>query len=118
MNAEELLSIATDLVADFSATGTANKIGALHDALAATINQPNQPQHQNQLAAARNALTEALRSSDTNEYPPTWINRLNELDAYDITGDRLLETVEQILGRHEITPAGALGGDRTVAGSG
>lgn len=108
MNAEELLSIAANLNEDLREIDLLNRLNNLRDALQGLINQPAQPQLQEQLSAERTALAAALAESRTNEYPPVWRSRLEELGFSDVLGASLAAQLDEVFSRNEITLQAAL----------
>jgi hypothetical protein len=59
------------------------------------------------VAALREQLRERLGKSRTNDFSDAWRLALEELELWDLTGNRLLERIEEIFRRHEITPSTA-----------
>jgi hypothetical protein len=57
------------------------------------------------VAALREQLRERLGKSRTNDFSDAWRLALEELELWDLTGNRLLERIEEIFRRHEITPS-------------
>jgi hypothetical protein len=96
VNAERLHAIAASLAADLRATKTVETLGSLGEALENQVNQPNQPQHQESVATHWRTLQEALERSATNSYSPAWLQSLQELGAYDLTGARLAERIDEV----------------------
>lgn len=105
MNVERLHAIAIGLESDFEVTGVLAKIKAIRDALQNQIAQPQQPAHQQQVAEAYTELREALAEAESNHFPPTWKQVLEELEVEDLLGERLLDRIAGVFSRNQITPS-------------
>ena len=91
-----------------SRVGIVNLIDQAVQALQNQINQPQQPNHQQQLT---NNLTKAyamLQDSPIDEFSPAWRDAMSELGVSDEFGARLEARVRGIFERNQITPQTAL----------
>lgn len=103
MNAERLHAIVNALVEELAATNTP----ALVRQLASALQQPQDPNQQQAAGTHRQQLQQALTDAPSNEFSPAWRQSLEELEVADLFGSTLLEGVESILARNEITPSAA-----------
>lgn len=108
MNAERLHSLVLSVQEDLKDTQVNETLGALRDSLESQVNQPQQAQHQQEVARHLQELRTALAGSITNEYSPTWVQALQGLNIYDLTGERLANRLDEIFSRNQITPSVAL----------
>lgn len=72
--------------------------------MAALSENPNQPEPQQRVSAAREALNDVLRESPANDFSPVWRQALDEMGIGDLVGDVLLESIEAVLLVNDITP--------------
>jgi hypothetical protein len=75
----------------------------LTSALTASAHQPTEPSSIQQISSVRQELNTRLRASRTNEFSDAWRLALEELGVWDLVGDRLLDRIEEIFLRNEIT---------------
>lgn len=108
MNAERLHAIAKAVRKDLEQTNALKTLQALRDALQNQVNQPNQAQHQQNVASELEKLTTALGQAPSNDFSPAWEEALEELGAADLLGDDLLQRIKNVFERNQITPAVAL----------
>jgi hypothetical protein len=111
MNAERLHAIVNALAEELSAADTPNVIRQLTSAL----QQPQDPSQQQVAANLRQQLEERLAQAPSNEFSPAWKQSLEELGVADLFGTPLLEQIESILARNEITPSAAATELATIA---
>jgi hypothetical protein len=107
VNAERLHAIARELKDDFEATELPSLLAQLSSSLNALAQNPGDTDSQQQVATMRQQLSERLASSRTNAFSDSWRLALEELDIWDLLGDRLRDRIEDIFRRHEITPSTA-----------
>lgn len=105
MNVERLHAICVAIRKDLEETSTVQTLNELVAALQSVVSQPGQPQYQEQVAAALGKLTTSLESSETGRFPATWRQTLEQLGIDSLLGETLLERVQEILARNQITPA-------------
>jgi len=105
MNAERLHAIATAVLEDFSQCGLPQLLSQLRDQLQNQVNQPQQPSHQQQVSNLRQQLTEKLRDAASNDFSPAWVQNLDEIGLGNLVGSRLLEQIDEIFMRNQITPS-------------
>lgn len=108
MNAERLHVVARTVLEDLRRTKLVATFEELTTALQNQINQPNQAEHQQSVAAQLDELKSALSTSTSNSFSPAWQEILVELDGFDLLGERLLGRVLGVFERNQITPAAAL----------
>lgn len=104
MNAERLHAIVAALHAELKSSSVIPYFEQLVAALQNQVNQPAQPQYEQQTAQAYSQLIDALRKTDLNRFSPTYQQVLEELGAVEIIGSELASTVEAVFGRNTITP--------------
>ena len=92
---------------DFANTEVPQLMDQLMTHLNAWGGNPADVNASNQVAALREQLRERLNKSRTNDFSDAWRLALEELGLWDLTGNRLLERIEEIFRRHEITPSTA-----------
>ncbi|MCI0352736.1 MAG: hypothetical protein L0Z53_25220 [Acidobacteriales bacterium] len=107
MNAERLHAIANVLRDEMSSRNTTKKFRAMVEALRSVVQQSNQASQQN-LSAARKALYEALTNTPSDRFSPSWRQILLELGGENLFGSDLMNTIEAIIDRNQITLAVAL----------
>lgn len=104
MNVERLHAICVAIRKDLEETQTVQTLNELVAALQGVVSQPGQPAYQEQVAAALGKLTTSLESSQTERFPATWRQTLEQLDIDSLLGEALLVRVQSILARNQITP--------------
>lgn len=105
MNVERLHAIGLALRDDLSRFSMASHLQSLVSALQNQINQPGQPQYQQQVSQSCETLNAALKSSEVNNFSPTWMQVLEEIGAAELLGMQLDERVTEIFSRNQITPS-------------
>lgn len=108
MNIERLHAIAVAILNDINNTHADTNLQQIIKALNSQINQPQEPQFQQQVSQHLQTLYTSLSSAPSNEFSPAWKQTLQELDVYDILGTRLAVRIQQICERNQITPSVAL----------
>lgn len=116
MNAERLHAIASVLRDELSSRGTTKQFQAMVNALRSVVQQSNQSSQQS-LAASRKALFEALTNTPSDSFSPSWRQIMLEIGAENLFGSDLMNTIEAIIDRNQITPAVALEELEEVLGS-
>jgi hypothetical protein len=107
VNAERLHAVVRKLRAEIAATHYPDHIEELRTGLTAWSEAPNQPEPQQRVSAAREALNTVLRDSPINDLTPVWRQALEEMGVSDLVGDALLENIEASLLVNDITPSTA-----------
>ena len=105
MNAEQLHSICLELRKEIDTAGLVNGLQQLAGALQNTINQPNQPQHQEQVANFRKNIVSALDKIEKSERPVTKQQIISEIGGTNILGGALKERIEASFTQVDVTPA-------------
>ncbi|MCH1539306.1 MAG: hypothetical protein L7S43_04950, partial [Flavobacteriaceae bacterium] len=107
MNVEKLNSLAYDLVEENKTLKYVTKFQTALGTLQNVINQPQQAQHQTNLAKQLTDLKASLSKSLVNTLSPAWYQVLVELEIDDVFGERLYNSIDKILSTNQITPAKA-----------
>jgi len=107
MNVEKLNTICKNIQYDYTQSQIIANLTSVVQNLQNLINQPQQPAHQNNLAAARKKLTEVLSASKMNEYSPLWKQLLIEIGFDNLYGKQLNNHIENIFSKNTITPSTA-----------
>lgn len=108
MNIERLHIIAKAIKQDLTQTNSLALTAQLVSSLQNQINQPQQPQYQNQISQTVAALYAALNTAPSNNFAPTWKQVVEEIGADEVLGIELKIKVEQIFSRNQITLSVAL----------
>jgi len=103
VNAERLHAVALALQKDLGGTELPTLMEQLASALASAVQEPTNPTYQEQVGTVREEVVSRLRASRTNEFPDSWWLVLSELGVEDLIGTNLLEKIEEIFARNEIT---------------
>lgn len=105
MNAEQLHSICIELRKEIDSANLVNGLQQLAGALQNTINQPNQAQHQEQVANFRKNLVSALDKIEASERPVTKQQIISEIGGTNILGGALKARIEASFTQVDVTPA-------------
>lgn len=105
MNVERLHAIATSLRADLDSSTCVSLLQSLVSSLSNQINQPGQPQFQQQTSQFYTQLIEKLEDSAVNDFSPTWRQVLDEIGGSRITGANLATLIRETFARNQITPS-------------
>lgn len=105
MNAERLHAIAQAIQRDLEDTGAVSTMSELNSAVANAAAMPQEPQYEQQLSAALERLEETLPSAPSNNFPPTWIEILDQFEVRNLLGNGLLEQVQGVLRDNQVTPS-------------
>lgn len=105
MNAEQLHAICLELRQEIDSAGLLNGLKQLGDALQNTLNQPGQPQPQEQVAASRKNLISALEKIESLERPVTKQQIIHEIGGGEILGRALKSRIEASFSQIDVTPA-------------
>jgi hypothetical protein len=102
MKVEHLYEIALDLQADLKETNIISIMNELLIALQNQIDAPN-PTYQEQISNHKEKLSEALKLSRINNYPPSWNIPLEAMDIKEYVGCTLDQKISNILSKNQIT---------------
>ena len=108
MNTTKLHIIAKALRKELTRVGAVALINQAIQALQNQINQPQQPNHQQQLSSHLTSLYQKLEESPVNDFSPAWRDAMDELGVSDEFGARLEARLRGIFERNQITPQAAL----------
>ncbi|MGH2659002.1 MAG: hypothetical protein ACRDHS_04875 [Actinomycetota bacterium] len=103
MNAERLHLVARAVADELADFDLVNLVGRLRTSLEALANNPSDAGAQQGISESRTQLAR-LADAPSNRWAPTDRQILDELGISDVLGERLLERIEVILARNEITP--------------
>lgn len=115
MNAERLHAIALAVRSDLDQTGVVGVIGVLRDALKNQVGAPQEPSYQQAVSTTLQQLQSALSAAQSNTFPATWIETLEELGAAGLLGAALRQRVTEVFERNQITPSVAAEEVETIA---
>lgn len=107
MNVERFAAIVEAVRGELSRTDSPALLRQMVNAITSAVQQPNQPDYQQQLADQRALLRDRLTEAPSNEFSPAWAEAVVELGISDLLGSRLLAAVEEIFRDNEITLAAA-----------
>lgn len=105
MNVERLYAIALSIQKDLGELKIADFFQQLVNALANQVNQPAQPQYQQETSRSLSELYIALGKSEVNSFSPAWRQALVEIGGDCLLGDNLATTIKDIFKGNQITPA-------------
>ena len=114
MNTEKLYSICKELDREYSEKSLIDNLQYIINVLQNVINNPADPDQQNQLAERLRILRESLASSFTNDFSAGWKQTLKELKGDALFGREFLTQINSIFERNQITPAVAMAELRTL----
>ena len=77
----------------------------LRDALQNQVNAPQEPSYQQEVSTALQQLSESLAAAESNAFPPTWEQALEELGVQGLIGQPLADAVREVFERNQITPS-------------
>lgn len=80
-------------------------MAALRDALRNSIASPQEPSYQEAVSTGLQTLLDAVASAPSNEFPPLWVEALEELGISELLGDELAGRLRSIFERNQITPS-------------
>ena len=99
MNAERLHIIAIAVRDDLSETNVETTLQNLVSSLNNQVNQPAQPQFQQEVSNHLQTLKEALTNAASNKFRASWRQVLEEFGVEDLLGENLRKSVEEIFER-------------------
>lgn len=107
MNAERLHAVAAVARDEIEALSVVSNLDALLTGLQGLANQPTDAASQQQISEARTAL-QRLAAAPSNGWPSSDRQIAEELGLTEVMGDQLLQRIEVVLARNEMTPAVAV----------
>lgn len=108
MNAERLHALVIALSHELSSANTARKLQELVNNLQNTINQPQQPAHQQGLSKSIKAINDELTDAHSDSFSPGWRQILQEIGGEQYFGNSLSAQINKIFAQNQITPSVAL----------
>lgn len=108
MNAERLHVIANAVLEDLTKSSIIELLQQLVSALQNQVNQPQQPQHQQQVASTLQSVYDALSQSSIDDFSPAWKQVLDEIGVNAYLGNQLKINIKNAFERNQITPSVAL----------
>lgn len=105
MNAEQLHTTCLELRKEIDSLGLLSELQQLASALQNSVNQPNQPQHQEQIGTSKNKLISSLQRVESFERPATKQHIIKEIGGSDLLGGSLKSRIEESFSQLEVTPA-------------
>lgn len=105
MNVERLHAIALSVRADLDQTGSVAATASLRDALRNSIASPQEPSYQEAVSTGLQTLLDALSTAPSNDFPPLWVEALEELGISELVGAELARRLRSIFERNQITPS-------------
>jgi len=107
MNAERLHAICLSLQREINQINIQNKLQQIDKSLQQIVNQPQQPQPQQQLSNVLSQLHNELSDSLSDAFSPAWRQALQEIGGDKLLGAALSERIREIIERNQITPSAA-----------
>ena len=108
MNTTKLHIITKALKNEMARVGVVSLVNQAVQALQQQVNQPQQPNHQQQLSGHLTNLYQKLEGSPVDDFSPAWRDAMEELGVADEFGQKLEARVRGIFERNQITPQTAL----------
>ena len=108
MNAERLHAVAKAIHQDLKDAQERSLLEQLTSALQNQVNQPQQPNHQQQVSTVLKSLDVALEASTSNDFSPVYRQTLEAIGASELLGRPLLARIRQVFEKNQITPSVAL----------
>lgn len=115
MNAEKLHMVALAVLDNFKKTNIEPVINTVIQSLQNQINQPAQPQHQQQLSSGIQSLYNALDSAPDKEFSPTWKLIIEEIGGGGFISTELKMKIQKTFEQNQITPSLALEGMQAIS---
>ena len=117
MNVERLHAISRAVYEDIQSAEIEATLNQLVDALQNLVNQPQEPEFQQQVSQHQQTLYQALSSSKSNDFSPAWRQALHELGINELLGNSLRARIQEIFERNQITASVALDELREIQSS-
>lgn len=107
MNVERMKSIFSSLQKEISGSNIIGQFQAVLNQLQNQINAPQEPSYQRELANNLSKLEDALAKAPSNEFSPVLRKTMEELQFAEYFGTSLLERIQSVFSKNQITPARA-----------
>lgn len=104
MNAEQLHATCLELRKEIDSLNLLSELEKLASALQNTVNQPNQPQHQEQIGSSKNELINSLERVESSERPVIKQQIIEEIGGSDLLGGALKTRIENSFSQLKVTP--------------
>ena len=108
MNAEKLYKISSELKLEFDKINIVNVLTQLKNHLQNVVNQPQQPNHQQNLTKSQKQLFDYLETAPSNDFSPIWKQIIEEIGGINLIGKNLKQRIEDAFNGNQITPSTAL----------
>lgn len=105
MNAERLHAVARRIRGEIDALSVLQNLDNLLAGLQGLANSPSDPASQQRLSEARTALQTTLTTAPSNGWPSSDRQLVDELGLSDLLGEALLNRIEAVLSKNDMTPA-------------
>lgn len=107
MNVERLLGMSEEVLDDLRITGADALLEQLSEALLNMTRDPQQVSHQQEVSNLREQVERSLSGAPSNAFPAAWVQTMDDLGFGWMRGESLLQSLNAIIARNEITPATA-----------
>ncbi len=107
MNAERLHVLCLSLQKEINQINIHQKLQQAVQFLQQIVNQPQQPQPQQQLSNVLTQLHNEVSDSKSDAFSPAWRQALEEIGGEELLGIALSERIREIIERNQITPSAA-----------
>lgn len=108
MNVERLHRVAQLISDELTEGSTLEQVDLLMDGLRTVTSTPTDAQGQQRLSEARTQLLQTLPSAPSNAWPSSDRQILDEIGISNVIGQALLDRIEEVLVRNQMTPSVAL----------
>lgn len=108
MNVERLHRVARLISEELESAQTLPQLQQLRDSLQTVVGTPTDPSAQANLSEARTHLQQTLPNAESNTWTPADRQTLDDIGISEVVGQRLLDRIEEILARNQMTPSVAL----------
>lgn len=103
MNTDQLGEIVRATLDALENSGTLKSLNEFNVAFNNLTEQSTDP-HQLQFNDKRKELQAALQSEEFRQFPNTWRTALEELGLFDLIGDQLQQTIDDLIENNQLTP--------------
>ncbi|HUU47241.1 MAG TPA: hypothetical protein VMX17_12360 [Candidatus Glassbacteria bacterium] len=107
MNAERLHALCLSLQKEINQINIHQKLQQVVQFLQNIVNQPQQPQPQQQLSNVVTQLHNELSNSQSDAFSPAWRQAFEEIGGEKLLGIALSERIREIIEHNQITPSSA-----------
>jgi hypothetical protein len=105
MNVERLHSVVQRIIDELQELNTRDHVQRLSNGLQTVVSNPADTGAQQLLADARTELQRTLPNAPSNNWPPTDRQILEEIGIAEVVGQELLDRIEEVLVRNQMTPS-------------